>query len=102
VPNVVHIHARVGFEEGPQVNDPRAPEWKAHVEGFENWWQLIWKHQRDVKKYTVTSVTPEQGPFTYQPCIPYTLQPLADIWEVNNWIGDRMKKIVDDLNKSTT
>ncbi len=22
-----HIHARIGHQEGPQVNDPRAPEW---------------------------------------------------------------------------
>jgi len=30
-PFVHHIHARVGFEEGPQVNDPRAPEWDSYV-----------------------------------------------------------------------
>ncbi|GAB1483119.1 hypothetical protein MASR2M78_19350 [Treponema sp.] len=23
-----HIHARVGFPEGPQVGDPAAPEWE--------------------------------------------------------------------------
>ena len=28
IDNTNHIHARVGFEEGPQVNDPKAPEWK--------------------------------------------------------------------------
>ena len=26
---VEHIHARIGHPEGPQVNDPRAPEWEA-------------------------------------------------------------------------
>jgi sugar phosphate isomerase/epimerase len=26
-PFVRHVHARVGFEEGPQVPDPRGPEW---------------------------------------------------------------------------
>ncbi len=26
-----HIHTRVGHAEGPQVNDPRAPEWKDAV-----------------------------------------------------------------------
>jgi sugar phosphate isomerase/epimerase len=26
-PRVLHVHARVGFEEGPQVPDPRGPEW---------------------------------------------------------------------------
>ena len=29
-----HIHARVGFEEGPQVNDPKAPEGKALSKGI--------------------------------------------------------------------
>ncbi len=28
LPRVDHIHARIGHAEGPQVNDPRAPEWK--------------------------------------------------------------------------
>ncbi len=36
-----HIHARVGFEEGPQVPDPRAKEWEHHLSVFTNWWQLI-------------------------------------------------------------
>jgi len=29
---VDHIHARIGHQEGPQVNDPRAPEWKNAVD----------------------------------------------------------------------
>ena len=36
-----HIHGRVGYEEGPQVNDPRAPEWSAYVEAHEAWWRAI-------------------------------------------------------------
>jgi len=28
-----HIHARIGHAEGPQVNDPRAPEWKNESQG---------------------------------------------------------------------
>ena len=27
LPRVNHVHARIGHQEGPQVNDPRAPEW---------------------------------------------------------------------------
>ena len=30
-PSVDHIHARVGFAEGPQVPNPAAPEWKNEV-----------------------------------------------------------------------
>lgn len=30
IPHFHYIHARVGHEHSPQVNDPRAPEWKGH------------------------------------------------------------------------
>ena len=36
-----HIHARVGYEEGPQVTDPRAPEWKYATDHFLTWWDKI-------------------------------------------------------------
>ena len=38
IQNTNHIHARVGFEEGPQVNDPRAPEWKNTVDRHIDIW----------------------------------------------------------------
>lgn len=38
---VDHIHARVGHAEGPQVNDPRAPEWKDYVTSHFNWWDKV-------------------------------------------------------------
>ena len=34
-----HIHARVGHPEGPQVSDPRAPEWAPALEAHLGWWQ---------------------------------------------------------------
>jgi len=36
-----HIHARVGFAEGPQVPDPRAPEYAEALEHHERWWDQI-------------------------------------------------------------
>ncbi|MCG8608379.1 sugar phosphate isomerase/epimerase, partial [bacterium] len=38
----IHIHARVGYGEGPQVPDPRAPEYKTELEAHERWWDMIW------------------------------------------------------------
>ena len=35
----VHLHARVGYENGPQVPDPRVREWEAHQGRFEKWWK---------------------------------------------------------------
>ena len=36
-----HIHARVGFAEGPQISDPRSPEWVTEMSAFTSWWQRI-------------------------------------------------------------
>ena len=78
---VDHIHARIGHPEGPQVNDPRAPEWEAAVKAHLAWWDKV----VDLKKQkgdTLTVLT-EFGPPDYMPTLPYTRQPLADQWAVN-------------------
>lgn len=41
-----HLHARVGHAEGPQVSDPRAPEWQRAVEVHLGWWQRIVDRRR--------------------------------------------------------
>ena len=41
-----HIHARIGHPEGPQVNDPRAPEWEAAVKAHLAWWDEIVSRKR--------------------------------------------------------
>jgi sugar phosphate isomerase/epimerase len=38
---VDHIHARIGHPEGPQVNDPRAPEWDETMKAHFAWWDKI-------------------------------------------------------------
>jgi len=83
-----HIHCRVGFDHGPQVNDPQAPEWDSYVKGHEHWWDLIWNSQLE-RGFDLTTITTEHGPPNYQPALPYTKQPLADWWTVNSYIGDR-------------
>jgi sugar phosphate isomerase/epimerase len=76
-----HIHARIGHPEGPQVNDPRAPEWKDAVEAHFAWWDKIvaLKNQHG----EVLTVLTEFGPADYMPCLPYTRQPLGDQWAIN-------------------
>ncbi|MGX5820067.1 sugar phosphate isomerase/epimerase [Chitinophaga lutea] len=76
-----HIHARVGFAEGPQVNDPRAPEWESAVKAHFAWWDEIAKRKRE-KGETMTVLT-EFGPPDYLPALPYTRQPVANQWDVN-------------------
>jgi sugar phosphate isomerase/epimerase len=76
-----HIHARIGHAEGPQVNDPRAPEWKNAVDAHFAWWDKVVQRKKQEGK-TMTFLT-EFGPIDYLPALPYTRQPLADQWEIN-------------------
>ena len=41
-----HIHARVGYPEGPQVSDPAAPEWNEALQHHLNWWDKIIERKR--------------------------------------------------------
>jgi sugar phosphate isomerase/epimerase len=85
-----HINARVGFEEGPQVNDPRAPEWAAHVDRHLSLWQGIVDSCR-AAGMAALAITPEFGPAPYVPTLPYTGAPVVDVWEVNVYIKDLLR-----------
>jgi sugar phosphate isomerase/epimerase len=81
-PNIKHIHARIGFEQSPQVNHPFAPEWKDYLEKYVIWWkEIIQIHQK--RNYSAISITPEFGPFPYMPQEPFTKKPLSIQWELN-------------------
>ena len=90
IPHVGHIHARVGFEHGPQVNDPFAPEWGLHVQTCMDWWKQILVQNRKNKASRMT-ITTEFGPAPYMPALPYTRQPTADQWRVNARFKDFLK-----------
>ena len=85
-----HIHARVGYAEGPQVNDPRAPEWKQAVEKHIAWWDQIATRKKQ-KGETLTILT-EFGPADYMNTIPYTRQPLSDQWAINVHMMNLLRK----------
>ncbi len=86
-PNVRHIHARVGYDQGPQVPHPGAPEYADALAAHQRWWALIWRAQR-ASGQTVTTMTPEFGPDGYLHCLPFTQAPVADLWALNRWIGN--------------
>lgn len=86
-PSVDHIHARVGFAEGPQVPNPAAPEWENEVKAHLDIWEKIIRSQTG-KVFTVTT---EFGPPPYMATVPFTNQPLADQWEANVWIRNALK-----------
>jgi sugar phosphate isomerase/epimerase len=87
---VDHIHARIGHAEGPQVNDPRAPEWKDAVQSHFAWWDKI--VERKKKEGKLMTFLTEFGPVDYMPALPYTRQPLADQWEINKHMMDVLRK----------
>jgi sugar phosphate isomerase/epimerase len=85
-----HIHARIGHAEGPQVNDPRAPEWEAAVKAHLSWWDAIIERKRNAGE-SITILT-EFGPPDYMPVTPYTRQPLADQWAINVHMMELLRK----------
>ncbi len=85
-----HIHTRIGHPEGPQVNDPRAPEWKDTLDTHLKWWdKIVGIHQ---KNNTPLTMTTEFGPATYMPVLPYTQQPVGNQWEINVFMMNMLKK----------
>lgn len=85
-----HIHSRVGHPEGPQVNDPRAPEWEQTLNTHLGWWDKIVETHRT--KGTQLTITTEFGPATYLPVLPYTQMPVANQWEINVFMMNLLKK----------
>ena len=89
-----HIHARVGFEEGPQVNDPSAPEWKTVVERHIDIWSSVIQKNRSEKK--MTTITTEFGPPNYMPTLPISREPTSDQWLANLYIMKMLKKRLNE------
>ncbi len=76
-----HIHARIGYEEGPQVNDPRAPEWEYAVKKHFEWWdKVVERKKKNGERMTFLT---EFGPPMYMQTLPYTLQTVSDQWAIN-------------------
>lgn len=85
-----HVHARIGHPEGPQVNDPRAPEWEKVVSQHFEWWDKVAERKRE-KGETMTVLT-EFGPPDYMPTLPYTRQAVADQWAINVYMMQVLRK----------
>lgn len=81
-----HVHSRVGFAHGPQVNDPRAPEWQKTIEAHFSWWDKVVEKQ--VQAGTALTMTTEFGPPGYMPTVPFTQQPITDLWAINKHMKD--------------
>lgn len=85
-----HIHARVGHPEGPQVSDPRAPEWENALKKHLAWWDKV--VERKKKNGEVMTMLAEFGPPDYMWTLPYTRQPLSDQWAINVHMMQMLRK----------
>jgi len=83
----LYIHARVGFEQGPQVSDPRAPEWRYALDRFLGWWDRIVQYNaaQGVRKMPIST---EFGPAPYMPRVPNSKFPIVNLFEVNNYMRE--------------
>lgn len=87
---VEHIHARIGHPEGPQVNDPRAPEWKDALNHHLAWWDTV--VERKKKNNQPATFLTEAGPVHYLPALPYSQMPVADQWAINVHMMQLLRK----------
>jgi sugar phosphate isomerase/epimerase len=75
-----HIHARVGYAQGPQVPDPRAPEYQDALVAHERWWDQIlgaspWPRLQPLKSPTFFYSTLHSNTGTPSP--PHASHPLS-------------------------
>jgi hypothetical protein len=93
---VLHIQPRIGYDQGAQVPDPRAPIYQTFVDAHLRWWHILWEGQQKRGFHNVT-MTPEFGPDGYEQICPYTGKPIADLWELNVWTGRLMERKFEEL-----
>lgn len=86
-----HIHARVGFTEGPQVYDPSLPEYaealNVHLKVWDEW---IAYRKKIGSKWC--SITPEFGPPPYLVTAGRKEEPHQEQWRINLWMKDLLQR----------
>lgn len=82
-----HIHSRVGYDQGPQVPHPAAPEYAEALASHQACWEAVWQSQVE-RGLVNTYMTPEFGTDGYLHLLPFTQAPIADLWSLNRWIGE--------------
>lgn len=91
----IHLHARVGHSQGPQVIDPRMPRYQAEVGAHEHWWRQIYLAHLQRGDAALT-VCPEYGPPPYQAIDPHTNEPYHPLADLIEWQHSRIKALFAD------
>lgn len=84
-PRVGHIHARVGYDQGPQTPDPESPWHREDLGSHLACWRRI------VARHQFFTVTPESGPDGYLHIDPRTGTPVGDLRQLNRRMGNLLK-----------
>lgn len=85
-----HIHARVGYTQGPQIPDPRLAAWQKPVNFFLSIWEQIFIHQK-LQNVDFFTITTEFGPPPYMWTKTENNFPIASQWEINLYMKDLLK-----------
>ena len=83
----VHLHARIGHTQGPQVTDPRIPDNDNALQHHLKYWDKWIEHLRR-KGIDECTITPEFGPKPYMIYTPHDNKPVTELWEINCWMKD--------------
>ncbi|MGK0247767.1 MAG: sugar phosphate isomerase/epimerase [Oleispira sp.] len=94
-----HVHSRVGYDQGPQVPHPAAPEYAEALASHQRCWEAVWKAQI-ARGYQTTTMTPEFGPDGYLHRLPFTNAPIADLWDINSWMGATEQTHFEEWSKT--
>jgi sugar phosphate isomerase/epimerase len=84
-----HIHARVGFMEGPQITDLRHPVWSDAFSFHLSCWDRVINLRRKEANNGLT-ITTEFGPFPYLSLQQHTESSIGH-WELNCDMKDMLK-----------
>jgi len=87
----IHVHARVGYTQAPQIPDPRNNAWQEPVNFFLNIWQQIIEYQK-LKQAKFFTITTEFGPPPYMWTDAKDNLPIVNQWEINCFMKDLLRK----------
>lgn len=83
--NAHHVHARVGYDQGPQVADPRQGIYRENLQQHLQMWAQMWHSQQQCGYHFVTA-TPEFGPDGYEYRTVDGREALVDVDDVNRFM----------------
>lgn len=96
---VQHIHARVGYDQGPQVPQPFSGVYREDCQRHLRWWRWLWQSQQQ-RGYRASTVTPEFGPDGYEYRDPEGGSALVDLDAINRDMASLLRRSFETFSTS--